>query len=224
MPTNDLSILALIANASIPVQAVIGLLVFVSVYSWTVIFSKLKILFSTNRSTENFEQEFWSGGELMQLLKKIEEKKISGSLPRIFGAGMNEFEKCRKERINQSEIIDNTRRAMKAASSRELSTLEKNLPFLATVGSVSPYVGLFGTVWGIMHAFLALANVQQATLANVAPGIAEALIATAVGLLAAIPAVIAFNKFSTQIDDQANKYDGFIDTFLNILQRQMQAH
>ena len=135
---------------------------------------------------------------------------------------MHEFLKSRKQaRGGQTEIIDNTRRAMKAATNRELSNLENWLPFLATTGSVSPYVGLFGTVWGIMHAFLALANIQQATLANVAPGIAEALIATAIGLLAAIPAVIAYNKFSTEIDNLAGRFDGFIEEFSNILQRQI---
>ena len=222
MLTTELSLLALVLNASLPVQGVIGILILVSIISWTVIFSKLKFLFSTKRSTDNFEEEFWSGGELMQLMKKIEEKKITGSLPRIFEAGMHEFLKSRKQNsTGQSEIIDNTRRAMKAATNRELSDLENWLPFLATTGSVSPYVGLFGTVWGIMHAFLALANIQQATLANVAPGIAEALIATAIGLLAAIPAVIAYNKFSTEIDILASRFDGFMEEFSNILQRQI---
>ncbi|OUT98483.1 MAG: protein TolQ [Betaproteobacteria bacterium TMED41] len=222
MLTTELSLLALVLNASLPVQGVIGILILVSIISWTVIFSKLKFLFSTKRSTDKFEEEFWSGGELMQLMKKIEEKKITGSLPRIFEAGMHEFLKSRKQNsTGQSEIIDNTRRAMKAATNRELSDLENWLPFLATTGSVSPYVGLFGTVWGIMHAFLALANIQQATLANVAPGIAEALIATAIGLLAAIPAVIAYNKFSTEIDILASRFDGFMEEFSNILQRQI---
>jgi len=222
MLTTELSLLALVLNASLPVQGVIGILILVSIISWTVIFSKLKFLFSTKRSTDNFEEEFWSGGELMQLMKKIEEKKITGSLPKIFEAGMHEFLKSRKQNsTGQSEIIDNTRRAMKAATNRELSDLENWLPFLATTGSVSPYVGLFGTVWGIMHAFLALANIQQATLANVAPGIAEALIATAIGLLAAIPAVIAYNKFSTEIDILASRFDGFMEEFSNILQRQI---
>ncbi|OUW06373.1 MAG: protein TolQ [Betaproteobacteria bacterium TMED156] len=222
MLTTELSLLQLVLNASIPVQAVIGILIFVSIYSWAVIFSKLKILFSTNRSTDFFEEEFWSGGELMQLMNKIEEKKISGGLPRIFEAGMHEFLKSRKQaKTNQSEIIDNTRRAMNAATNRELSNLESHLPSLATIGSVSPYVGLFGTVWGIMHAFLALANVQQATLSNVAPGIAEALIATAVGLLAAIPAVVAYNRFATEIDNLASRFEGFMEEFSNILQRQI---
>lgn len=222
MLTTELSLLALVLNASLPVQGVIGILILVSIISWTVIFSKLKFLFSTKRSTDKFEEEFWSGGELMQLMKKIEEKKITGSLPKIFEAGMHEFLKSRKQNsTGQSEIIDNTRRAMKAATNRELSDLENWLPFLATTGSVSPYVGLFGTVWGIMHAFLALANIQQATLANVAPGIAEALIATAIGLLAAIPAVIAYNKFSTEIDILASRFDGFMEEFSNILQRQI---
>ena len=144
MLTTELSLLALVLNASLPVQGVIGILILVSIISWTVIFSKLKFLFSTKRSTDNFEEEFGSGGELMQLMKKIEEKKITGSLPRIFEAGMHEFLKSRKQNsTGQSEIIDNTRRAMKAATNRELSDLENWLPFLATTGSVSPYVGLF---------------------------------------------------------------------------------
>lgn len=222
MLTTELSLLALVLNASVPVQGVIGTLTIVSIISWAVIISKVKVFFLTTRSTDKFEEEFWSGGELMQLMKKIEEKKITGCLPRVFEAGMHEFLKSRKQvKTGQSEIIDNTRRAMNAATNRELSNLESWLPFLATTGSVSPYVGLFGTVWGIMHAFLALANIQQATLANVAPGIAEALIATAIGLVAAIPAVIAYNKFSTEVDNLAGRFDGFIEEFSNILQRQI---
>lgn len=158
----------------------------------------------------------------MQLMSKIESKKLNGSLPRIFESGMHEFLKSRKQKtLEANTIIDNTRRALKSASYKELSQLESRLPFLATTGSVSPYIGLFGTVWGIMQSFLALANVQQATLANVAPGIAEALIATAVGLLAAIPAVIAFNKFATDVDNLANRFDSFTEEFSNILQRQI---
>ncbi len=222
MLTTELSLLALVLNASVPVQGVIGTLTIVSIISWAVIISKVKVFFLTTRSTDKFEEEYWSGGELMQLMQKIEEKKITGCLPRVFEAGMHEFLKSRKQvKTGQSEIIDNTRRAMNAATNRELSSLESWLPFLATTGSVSPYVGLFGTVWGIMHAFLALANIQQATLANVAPGIAEALIATAIGLVAAIPAVIAYNKFSTEVDNLAGRFDGFIEEFSNILQRQI---
>jgi biopolymer transport protein TolQ len=158
----------------------------------------------------------------MQLMNKIENKQLNGALPKIFEAGMHEFLKSRKQKsLEANTIIDNTRRALKSASYKELSQLESRLPFLATAGSVSPYVGLFGTVWGIMQSFLALANVQQATLANVAPGIAEALIATAVGLLAAIPAVIAFNKFATDVDNLANRFDSFTEEFSNILQRQI---
>ena len=217
-----LSLWSLISQASLLVQLVMLGLVLASISSWVMIFQRLAVFRYAHAELLAFEEEFWSGGELMQLMKKIEERKITGGLPRVFEAGMHEFLKSRKQaRAGQSEIIDNTRRAMRAATNRELSNLENWLPFLATTGSVSPYVGLFGTVWGIMHAFLALANIQQATLANVAPGIAEALIATAIGLLAAIPAVIAYNKFSTEIDNLAGKFDGFIEEFSNILQRQI---
>ena len=222
MIQNELSILSLVLGASIPVQTVIALLLVISIFSWGIIFSKLQSFGSAKSSANKFEDEFWSGGELMQLMNKIENKQLYGSMPRIFEAGMHEFLKSRKTTsLDSNGIISNTRRALKAASFKELSGLESKLPFLATAGSVSPYIGLFGTVWGIMQAFLALANVQQATLANVAPGIAEALIATAVGLLAAIPAVIAFNKFATDIENLASRFESFTEEFSNILQRQI---
>ncbi len=222
MISEKFSIISLVIGASIPVQIVIGILLFVSIFSWAIIISKSYKLKLVRISTNKFEEEFWSGGELMQLMNKIESKKLNGSLPRIFESGMHEFLKSRKQKtLEANTIIDNTRRALKSASYKELSQLESRLPFLATTGSVSPYIGLFGTVWGIMQSFLALANVQQATLANVAPGIAEALIATAVGLLAAIPAVIAFNKFATDVDSLANRFDSFTEEFSNILQRQI---
>ena len=158
----------------------------------------------------------------MDLMNKIESRKIKGEMPRIFESGMNEFMKSRKQpNLKTEAVIDNTRRALKAAMFKEIDGLEEKLPFLATAGSVSPYIGLFGTVWGIMQAFLSLTNIQQATLANVAPGIAEALIATAVGLLAAIPAVIAFNNMSSRVENLSSKFDTFIDEFSNILQRQI---
>ncbi len=222
MISEKFSIISLIIGASIPVQIVIGILLLVSIFSWAIILTKSYKLKLVTNSTNKFEEEFWSGGELMQLMSKIESKKLKGSLPRIFESGMHEFLKSRKQKtLEANTIIDNTRRALKSASYKELSQLESRLPFLATTGSVSPYIGLFGTVWGIMQSFLALANVQQATLANVAPGIAEALIATAVGLLAAIPAVIAFNKFATDVDNLANRFDSFTEEFSNILQRQI---
>ncbi len=222
MISEKFSIISLVIGASIPVQIVIGILLLVSIFSWAIILTKSYKLKLVRTSTNKFEEEFWSGGELMQLMNKIESKKLNGSLPRIFESGMHEFLKSRKQKtLEANTIIDNTRRALKSASYKELSQLESRLPFLATTGSVSPYIGLFGTVWGIMQSFLALANVQQATLANVAPGIAEALIATAVGLLAAIPAVIAFNKFATDVDNLANRFDSFTEEFSNILQRQI---
>jgi len=222
MIDNDLSIVLLIVNASIPVQFVIAILLAISVVSWGIIISKFLVFRQAKKSLIEFESEFWSGGELMDLMNKIESRKIHGAMPRIFESGMNEFMKSRKQANLKTEaIIDNTRRALKATMFKEIDGLEEKLPFLATAGSVSPYIGLFGTVWGIMQAFLSLTNIQQATLANVAPGIAEALIATAVGLLAAIPAVIAFNNFSSKVENLSSKFDTFIEEFSNILQRQI---
>ncbi len=218
-PTQDLSILTLVLNASILVQAVMVLLLGLSVASWTIIFRKGSTLRAAQRETERFERDFWAGGDLQTLFEAAQRKMNSAGsqanaavLERIFAAGMQEFLKAKE--------IDAARRAMKAAYQREMDRLEANLPFLASVGSVSPYIGLFGTVWGIMHAFRGLANVQQATLASVAPGIAEALVATAIGLFAAIPAVVAYNRFSTDIDRLSIHFESFIEEFTNILQRQ----
>ena len=218
-PTQDLSILTLILNASILVQAVMVLLLSLSVASWTIIFRKGSNLRAVRRETERFERDFWAGGDLQTLFESAQRKMSSAGnqanaavLERIFAAGMQEFLKAKE--------IDAARRAMKAAYQREMDRLEANLPFLASVGSVSPYIGLLGTVWGIMHAFRGLANVQQATLASVAPGIAEALVATAIGLFAAIPAVVAYNRYSTDIDRLSIHFESFIEEFTNILQRQ----
>lgn len=218
-PTQDLSILTLVLNASILVQAVMVLLLSLSVASWTIIFRKGSTLRAAQRETERFERDFWAGGDLQTLFEAAQRKMSSAGnqanaavLERIFAAGMQEFLKAKE--------IDAARRAMKAAYQREMDRLEANLPFLASVGSVSPYIGLFGTVWGIMHAFRGLANVQQATLASVAPGIAEALVATAIGLFAAIPAVVAYNRYSTDIDRLSIHFESFIEEFTNILQRQ----
>ncbi len=157
----------------------------------------------------------------MTLFKQAEKGDLPGSLPKIFESGMREFLKSRSGAMTDtSAMIDGARRAMRAAFHRELDALEKNLPFLASTGSVSPYIGLFGTVWGIMHAFTGLANVQQATLASVAPGIAEALVATAIGLFAAIPAVVAYNRYATDLDHLGIRFEGFMEEFSNILQRQ----
>lgn len=218
-PTQDLSILTLVLNASILVQAVMVLLLSLSVASWTIIFRKGSTLRAAQRETERFERDFWAGGDLQTLFEAAQRKMSSAGnqanaavLERIFAAGMQEFLKAKE--------IDAARRAMKAAYQREMDRLEANLPFLASVGSVSPYIGLLGTVWGIMHAFRGLANVQQATLASVAPGIAEALVATAIGLFAAIPAVVAYNRYSTDIDRLSIHFESFIEEFTNILQRQ----
>jgi biopolymer transport protein TolQ len=225
----DLSFLSLITNASVIVQMVLALLIGVSLMSWTYILRKLFALKAANRQTEEFERSFWSGGDLTTLHNMAAANRRltnkTGALERIFEAGMNEFAKVKasypgKGAGDAAHMIDGARRAMRAAYQREMDALELHLAFLASVGSVSPYVGLFGTVWGIMNAFRGLANVQQATLASVAPGIAEALVATAIGLFAAIPAVVAYNRYSHDIDRLAIRFESFIEEFSNILQRQ----
>jgi len=218
----NMSVLTLILEASLPVQLMMLLLVIVSILSWTVIFKKWQSIGRAHRNTEDFEKIFWSGGDLMTLFSKAEKNELPGPLPKIFHAGMREFLKIRagNTTTDTGAMIDGARRAMRAAFQRELDALERNLPFLASAGSVSPYIGLFGTVWGIMHAFTGLSNVQQATLAAVAPGIAEALVATAIGLFAAIPAVVAYNRYATDIDHLSIRFEGFMEEFSNILQRQ----
>jgi len=217
----NLSVLTLITQASLPVQLVMLLLIVISILSWTIIFKKWQSIKRARQDTEDFEKVFWSGGDLMTLFKQTEKGDLPGSLPKIFESGMREFLKSRSGAMTDtSAMIDGARRAMRAAFHRELDALEKNLPFLASTGSVSPYIGLFGTVWGIMHAFTGLANVQQATLASVAPGIAEALVATAIGLFAAIPAVVAYNRYATDLDHLGIRFEGFMEEFSNILQRQ----
>ena len=221
--STDLSFLHLIEQASLVVQLVMLILVLISLLSWATIFRKWIVIGRARKLSAQFEKEFWSGGDLNTLLQRASNHRHkAGPLERIFEAGLSEFLRSREKKglTDQTLIIDNAKRAMKAAYQREADGLEGSLPFLATAGSVSPYIGLFGTVWGIMHAFKGLANVQQATLASVAPGIAEALVATAIGLFAAIPAVIAFNRFATHVDRLGIQYETFIDEFLNILQRQ----
>ncbi len=222
----DLSILHLILNASFVVQAVMLLLVIVSVSSWAAIFRKLAALKKVNALNENFEKEFWSGASLNDLYASAAQNaKRSGPMERIFASGMREFQKLRERRISDAgTLMDGARRAMRASFQREMDAVESNLSFLASVGSVSPYVGLFGTVWGIMHAFTGLASLQQVTLATVAPGIAEALVATAIGLFAAIPAVVAYNRFARDIDRVAIRLETFIEEFSNILQRNLGGH
>jgi biopolymer transport protein TolQ len=220
--TTDLSLIALIVNASFIVKVVLGLLLAMSLISWWYIFRKAFVVRSTRRKSEDFERTFWSGSDLNALFQSIvSSRRPAGSMERIFEAGFREFVKLRKQTtLAVASVMDGTRRAMRAAYQREMDYLDAHLAFLATVGSVSPYIGLLGTVWGIMNAFRGLANVQQATLAHVAPGIAEALIATAIGLFAAIPAVVAFNYYSREIDSLATRFETFMEEFSNILQRQ----
>jgi biopolymer transport protein TolQ len=216
----DLSFLALILQASIVVQAVMALLVLLSLWSWWQIFLKLFQLRRSARDTDAFEDEFWKGGDLAELFQRTAQSRTGSGMEHIFTAGFREYAKHRKQGTSSAATMDSARRAMRAAYQREIDALESNLSGLATVGSVSPYIGLFGTVWGIMNAFRGLANVSQATLANVAPGIAEALIATAIGLFAAIPAVIGYNRYTHDVDRLATRYETFIEEFSNILQRQ----
>ena len=225
--TQDLEIWTLIAHASIVVKVVMALLLFVSFMSWMFIFQKWFSILRAGRQTELFEREFWGGRDLNALYQgAVANRHSIGSLERIFEAGYREFAKLRGQKSAQTEasdMVDGARRAMRATFQREMDFLERHLAFLASTGSVSPYVGLFGTVWGIMHAFRSLANVQQATLAQVAPGIAEALVATAIGLFAAIPAVVAYNRYSHDIDRLANRFESFMEEFSNILHRQAHA-
>ena len=218
----DLSFLSLITGASLVVQIVLALLLLVSLISWTLIFRKWGRLRAWRRAADGFEQRFWSGESLGALYKQITVRHDDPEgMERIFEAGFREFARLRKQSGNDGRlVVEGAHRAMRVALSREVDALETHLSFLATVGSTSPYIGLFGTVWGIMNAFRGLANVHQATLAMVAPGIAEALIATAMGLFAAIPAVLAYNRFSHDVERLINHYDTFLEEFVTILQRQ----
>ena len=220
----DLSIFTLVTQASFVVQVVMAGLLFASLASWTVIFGKLFGLKRVRGDNEEFEREFWAGRNLNELYADATKRANAAPMERIFASGMREFLKLREKRVaDAGALLDGARRAMRASFQRELDVVESNLSFLASVGSVSPYVGLFGTVWGIMHAFVGLSNMQQVTLATVAPGIAEALVATAIGLFAAIPAVIAYNRFARDIDRIAIHLETFIEEFSNILQRNVGA-
>lgn len=221
--TQDLSILSLISEASLVVQLVMALLLGVSVMSWYWIFVKGLALRTARRQTQVFEKDFWSGAELTTLFQRVAaNRQDDGAQARIFEAGFREFNKLRGQKgLDSSDVIDGSRRAMRACFQREVDHLEAHLAFLASVGSVSPYVGLFGTVWGIMNAFRGLSSVGNATLAQVAPGIAEALVATAIGLFAAIPAVVAYNRFAHDLDRLSIRFESFIEEFSNILQRQV---
>lgn len=221
--SNDLSLLSLVLNASLVVQLVMALLLGVSLVSWTMIFSKSMILGRARRAADKFEQRFWSGTELTTLYSQITARKHGPSgMESIFEAGFKEFARLRKQpNIQPMDVLEGAQRAMRVVLSKEIDELELHLSFLASVGSTSPYVGLFGTVWGIMNSFRALGNVHQATLSQVAPGIAEALVATAMGLFAAIPAVVAYNRYANTTERLINRYDTFSEEFSTILQRQV---
>ncbi|MDW8479072.1 MAG: protein TolQ [Xanthomonadales bacterium] len=220
--TSELDVIQLILAASIPVKLVMALLLIASLVSWMVIFRKKFLLDRAEAEAEAFAERFWSGGELETLYAELgHEPGEAEGLAAIFEAGFREYQRLRQKRgLDARTRIEGTQRAMRVALSRQLDRLEHNLEFLATVGSTSPYVGLFGTVWGIMLAFHGLANVKEATIAMVAPGISEALIATAMGLFAAIPAVIAYNRFSHRVERLHSRYHSFSEEFSTILQRQ----
>ncbi len=218
---NDMSLLSLISGASLPVQLVMLILLMTSLFSWWYIFIKVATIKRAETESEDFENKFWSGGDLNKLYESVTagRRKPQG-MASIFEAGFKEFIRHKQQgRMEVSDVMEGSRRAMRAAYNRELDDLDAHLPFLASVGSVSPYIGLFGTVWGIMNSFRGLSSVAQATLSQVAPGIAEALIATAIGLFAAIPAVIAYNRFASSVDRLSVRYESFMEEFTNILQR-----
>ena len=226
---NDMSLFTLIAGASLPVQAVLVILLITSLFSWWYIFIKVATIKRAETESEEFENKFWSGGDLSKLYEGVTagRRKPQG-MASIFEAGFKEFIRHKQQALMESrgevkmeisDVMEGSRRAMRAAYNREMDDLDAHLPFLASVGSVSPYIGLFGTVWGIMNSFRGLSNVAQATLSQVAPGIAEALVATAIGLFAAIPAVIAYNRFASSVDRLSVRYESFMEEFTNILQR-----
>jgi biopolymer transport protein TolQ len=222
----DMSIVSLLLHASFVVQLVVLILLSISVASLAAIVRKITAIKRIKNLNEEFERVFWSGTSLNELFNAASQNaKLSGPMERIFASGMREYQKLRERRITDAgTLLDGARRAMRASFQREMDVAESKLAFLASVGSISPYVGLFGTVWGIMHAFTGLASLQQVTLAAVAPGIAEALVATAIGLFAAIPAVLAYNRFSHDVDRIAIKLETFIEEFSNILQRSLGAN
>ncbi|MAM86876.1 MAG: protein TolQ [unclassified Hahellaceae] len=218
---DKMSIWSLVSEASILVQIVMIILLLASVLSWVVIFQRAQVYRQAKRVTQKFEERFWSGMDLNQLFREVNAApNLHSGSEQIFRSGFKEFSRLRQQTgVDPDAVMEGTQRAMKVAFTREMERLESNLSFLATVGSTSPYIGLFGTVWGIMNSFRGLAQLQQATIASVAPGISEALIATAIGLFAAIPAVIAYNRFSSQADTFANNYQTFAEEFSSILHR-----
>ena len=222
---DDMSLITLITGASLPVQLVMAILLITSIFSWWYIFIKVATIRRAEKESEEFENAFWSGGDLNKLYDGVTagRRKPQG-MASIFEAGFKEFIRHKQQprmesRMDVSDVMEGSRRAMRAAYNRELDDLDAHLPFLASVGSVSPYIGLFGTVWGIMNSFRGLSSVAQATLSQVAPGIAEALVATAIGLFAAIAAVIAYNRFASSVDRLSVRYESFMEEFTNILQR-----
>jgi biopolymer transport protein TolQ len=220
----DMSILSLITGASFMVQLVLLSLLLVSIIAWTMIIHKWKVLRLAKQDANQFERHFWSGTDLVELYKSISRGKDTQGMSGIFEAGFREYAKLHAQAgIVPEAVLEGAQRAMRVALNREVDRAEAGLPFLATVGSTSPYVGLFGTVWGIMNSFRALGQVEQATMSMVAPGIAEALIATAMGLFAAIPAVIAYNRFSYSLERLEGRYDSFMEEFSNLLNRQVHS-
>ncbi|MDJ0879554.1 MAG: protein TolQ [Halieaceae bacterium] len=222
----QMSLMDLVLNAGLTVQAVMAMLLLASVVSWFMISQRLIYFRAVRDEMYGFEDQFWSGIDLSQLYRDGNERAETGhvlGMESIFRAGFKEFSRLAQQGLESEAIMDGTQRAMRVALSREEERLERHLPFLATVGSTSPYIGLFGTVWGIMNSFRGLANSTQATLATVAPGISEALIATAMGLFAAIPAVMAYNRFAAKLDTYTGRYEAFVDEFSSILLRQAHA-
>jgi len=223
--SSELSIITLILEASAVVQIVMFILLLASVVSWAFIFSKYREIKQAEQTSEEFEERFWSGIDLADLYRQlVHEDYQTEGMENIFLAGFKEFARLRQQPgITPDAVVEGAQRGMRISLSRELDKLDERLPFLATVGSTSPYIGLFGTVWGIMNSFRSLGAVKQATLAMVAPGISEALVATAMGLFAAIPAVMAYNRYSTNIGRLANRYETFTEEFLALLHRQAHA-
>lgn len=220
----EISVFDLVLHASLLVKFVMLILLGFSISCWSMIFQRQKVISSAQKQLKSFEDKFWSGADLSKLYSEVSARSHVSGIESLFVAGFKEFAKLRKSNMNTPQaVVDGTHRAMRVSLSREVDELETHLTFMATVGSISPYIGLFGTVWGIMNSFIGLGAVQQATLASVAPGIAEALIATAMGLFAAIPAVMAFNRFSHHIEKLENSYINFIEEFSSILQRQSAA-
>ena len=218
----DMSLISLVTEASVVVQLVMLVLLLASVASWSIIFYKARAVKKATKAADFFESDFWSGGELNTLYRKLtsSNKPVHG-MEAMFESGFKGFLRLRKQQnADPKAMVEAAQRSMRVTMNKEIDALERNLPFLATVGSTSPYIGLLGTVWGIMNSFRALGNVQQATLSMVAPGIAEALIATAMGLFAAIPAVIAFNHYNTDVERLIGRYDNFMEEFASILHRQ----